>query len=289
MTDQAKKKRQVELTVLIAGSLMFAAAITFGSMKKATVDDSMVGSFPTRAESESVSESQNQDYSHFQHSNPVHARMPCLLCHKRDDNSATPKLPGHTPCSGCHTQQFGDSGSQICTICHTNVQTGTTKRFPGLRSFTARFDHARHIRQTDCATCHRPSRRGVALSIPSGIGAHGTCYQCHGPRTEVGGKNIGSCNVCHTAGRPIRNSDWAGAFAKNFDHSKHHRGLNCTSCHIVRAGRPRGGQVTAPLASMHFASGRTQSCATCHNNKRVFGGNDFADCKRCHEGTSFRF
>jgi hypothetical protein len=40
---------------------------------------------------------------------------------------------------------------------------------------------------------------------------------------------------------------------------------------------------------MHFASTRTQSCASCHNNSRAFGGTDFSDCKRCHEGSTFRF
>jgi hypothetical protein len=28
---------------------------------------------------------------------------------------------------------------------------------------------------------------------------------------------------------------------------------------------------------------------TCHNNRRAFGGDDFADCKRCHTGQTFRF
>lgn len=232
-----------------------------------------------------------QDYSKFRHQNPMHARMPCLLCHKRDDNSAAPKFSGHLPCSGCHVQQFADSGSQICTICHTNASTGATRRFPGLRSFNVRFDHARHLRQANCATCHKPSRRGVALSTPSGIGAHVTCYQCHGPTTEVGGRKIGSCQICHQAGRPPGNAEFAAAYTKNFSHAEHQstRGLNCASCHTVRAGMPRGRQVSAPAASMHFARNVRQSCATCHDNKRAFGGKDFADCKRCHGGTTFKF
>lgn len=283
MTSQVNKRR-FELVVLIAGCLMFAAVLVYGSKAEGATDASLVGSYSED------NDSATQDYSRFQHSNPMHARMPCLLCHKRDDNSAAPKLSGHTPCSACHEQQFADSGSQICTVCHTNVQTGATKRFPGLRSFNVRFDHARHLRQTNCATCHKPSRRGVALSMPSGIGGHTTCFQCHGPRTESGGQNIGSCGTCHQPGRPSRNSDWAPAFAKNFSHAEHRvRNLNCSSCHTVRAGMGRGRQVSKPVASMHFASSRTQSCATCHDNKRAFGGRDFADCKRCHEGTSFKF
>lgn len=282
MTSQASDKRRFELIVLIAGCFLLAAMFIFGSKASVIADDPL--------DSYTIAETEAQDYSRFRHSNPMHARMPCLLCHKRDDNSAAPKLSGHLPCSGCHTQQFADSGSQICTICHTNVQTGATKRFPPLRSFNVRFDHARHLRQTNCATCHKPSRRGVALSMPSGIGGHTTCFQCHGPRTEIGGQSIGSCGTCHQPGRPGRNSDWAPAFAKNFNHAEHRvRNLNCSSCHTVRTGMARGRQVSKPAASMHFASSRTQSCATCHDNKTAFGGRDFADCKRCHQGPSFKF
>lgn len=282
MNKQESNKRRFELVVLMAGCILLAAMFVFGS--KAVV---MAGDPP---DASALAGTNAQDYSRFQHSNPMHARMPCLLCHKREDNSAAPKLSGHVPCSGCHTEQFADSGSQICTVCHTNAQTGATKRFPGLRSFNVRFDHARHLRQTNCATCHKPSRRGVALSVPTGVGAHNTCYQCHGPQTEIGGRNIGSCGTCHQAGRPSKNSDWAPAFARNFNHAEHRvQNLNCSSCHTVKAGMPRGRQVSAPAASMHFAGSRTQSCAACHNNKRAFGGNDFTDCKRCHQGATFKF
>lgn len=286
MGRPANNKKRFELVVLLAGCLL-AAAIVLGSKGEVVVaEDTLSDPFTT----ETV-ENESQDYSRFQHTNPNHSRMPCALCHKRDDNSAAPKFSGHLPCSGCHTQQFADSGSQICTVCHTNAQMGAMKRFPRLQNFNARFDHARHLRQTGCTTCHKPSRRGVALSIPAGLAAHNTCYQCHGPRTEIGGKNIGSCNTCHQLGRPSRTSDWAPAFAKNFDHSKHRvvGAFNCSSCHTVKAGMPRGRQVSAPAASMHFARSGTQSCASCHNSKRAFGGADFASCKRCHQGASFKF
>ena len=284
-TRKPETQKRFELIVLIAGCVVFATAFVFGSKTGDVVTD-----IPEQLLVEEV-EIPAQDYSRFRHSNPMHARMPCLLCHKREDNSAAPKFPGHQPCSGCHTQQFADAGSPICSICHTNAQTGAVKRFPGLKSFNSRFDHARHLRQTNRATSHKPARRGVALSVPAGIGAHTACYQCHRPQTVSGGQNIGSCGTCHQPGRPTRNTDAAAAFAKNFNHSEH-RGvgqLNCSSCHTVRAGMPRGRQVTAPSAAMHFASTRTQSCASCHNNKRAFGGNDFDDCKRCHTGASFRF
>jgi len=57
----------------------------------------------------------------------------------------------------------------------------------------------------------------------------------------------------------------------------------------VLAGTVKGRQVTAPVAAEHFAPAGTTSCATCHNNKRAFGPPDFADCKRCHTGKTFKF
>ena len=96
--------------------------------------------------------------------------MPCLLCHRRDDDSARIGFPGkagHTPCIGCHQDQFAvGSGGPICTICHTNAETGALKGFPGLQSFGRKFDHNRHQR-VNCSVCHKTADRGVALSVPS--------------------------------------------------------------------------------------------------------------------------
>jgi hypothetical protein len=60
-------------------------------------------------------------------------------------------------------------------------------------------------------------------------------------------------------------------------------------CHTVRAGGRRGAQVSSPLAAMHFARPGVASCAACHNNRRAFGGDDFSDCKQCHNGNRFGF
>lgn len=230
----------------------------------------------------------NLDYSKFDHSSEAHTRMPCLLCHVRSEEFTAPKRSGHMPCSSCHVQQFADPNSKMCTICHTDTATGDVKRFPPLRSFNIKFDHARHMSQTGCATCHSPTGRGVALSIPQGARAHATCFQCHGPETESGGRNIGSCNTCHEPGRPTRVSESAKAFKFKFSHRAHARN-NCTACHTVLAGMARGRQVASPATAMHFASGRGQSCGNCHNGKRAFGADDFANCKRCHEGSTFKF
>ena len=235
------------------------------------------------------------NYSQFKHDNRDHARLPCLLCHRRENNSPQPALPGkaaHTPCTGCHAQQFANPASEICTICHTDVQGGKVKAFPSLRSFDARFDHAKHAAAgATCATCHRRNRNGVGLSIPSRLNAHVTCFSCHTPNAQANGRNISACSTCHQLGRLVRTSERAPAYRIGFSHASHDTSekLACSDCHTVRAGLPRGRQVSSPLPLNHHAPARGSSCATCHNGQRTFGGDDFSVCKRCHKGSTWHF
>jgi hypothetical protein len=248
-----------------------------------------------RAFAHAVFEPATADYSQFKHDNHNHARLPCLLCHRRENNSPQPTLPGkaaHAPCTGCHAQQFANQASEICTICHTDVQSGKVKSFPPLRSFDVRFDHAKHIAAgAACATCHRRNRGGVGLSIPSRLNAHVTCFSCHTPGAQANGSNISSCSTCHQLGRLIRTFEQAPTYRVGFSHANHDasEGLSCAGCHQVRAGLPWGRQVTAPLPLNHHAPVSRSSCATCHNGQRAFGGDDFSACKHCHKGPTWHF
>jgi c(7)-type cytochrome triheme protein len=239
---------------------------------------------------------QNIDFAKFQHKNDNHARLPCLLCHRREGTSAVPARPGaggHLPCTGCHAKEFANSSSPVCAICHTNSQSGALKAFPPLRSFNLRFDHARHSRmgRVSCSTCHRPSRGGVAMTIPTGFNAHVTCYQCHGPQAKSGDRDISSCGTCHQLGGYSRTPTQAAAFRVGFSHAKHGgaQKLSCTECHSVRAGMPQRRQVISPLAFNHHAPAGAKSCATCHTGKVAFGGDDFSVCIKCHRGSQWRF
>jgi c(7)-type cytochrome triheme protein len=227
------------------------------------------------------------DFSKFQHSNPNHSRLPCLLCHRRETNSAQPTLPGkdkHTPCTGCHAPQFASGAGPICTICHADAQAGTMKEFPPLRSFGSEFDHAKHVANgARCSSCHRPMNRRVAFTIPSGSNAHNACFSCHAPQAKANGKDISSCGVCHKPEPFERNSRRAVAYRRGFSHADHDSS-GCLECHKVR-----GEQVTAPIALNHHAPARGLSCMTCHNGKRAFGGDDFSVCTRCHTGSMWRF
>lgn len=240
----------------------------------------------------------SQNYRNFSHSTRQHARLACDSCHDRRGGQTRPTLPGHKACSDCHIQQFMSPGSGFCASCHTNLgsRNPPVKAFPGLSSFNAKFDHAQHMSgaarpEGDCASCHKPLGRGVALSIPMGADAHANCYQCHAPGVKSGGRDIASCGACHAPGKLTRISTGARAFRVNFSHSTHgaRQNLSCADCHTVRAGLARGRQVSAPRPTQHFGSPRAMSCMTCHNNRRAFGGDDFNDCKRCHTGRTFRF
>ena len=239
---------------------------------------------------------QNIDFSKFFHNNTNHARLPCLLCHRREGTAAKPALPGaggHLPCTGCHAKEFANSSSPVCTICHTNTQSGALKPFPALKSFNMKFDHSIHARglKVSCSNCHRPLRAGQALSIPAGFNAHTTCYQCHAPRAQASGRDISSCGTCHQLGDYARTPTQAAAFKVGFSHAKHGgpQKLTCTECHNVRAGMPQRRQVTAPVALNHHAPSGTTSCASCHNAKKAFGGDDFSTCTRCHQGPQWHF
>lgn len=250
-----------------------------------------VNSLPANL-SNAIAETENDDkgaYANFSHDREYHMRLPCLACHTRPTNAAKISFPGrvdHSPCAGCHTIQFRNKKSSICTICHIDPETGSMKKFPGLDGFGARFDHSKH-RRANCGTCHRPA--GVTRSIPKGQTAHTTCFSCH---SNDASNSMASCGTCHQKGEGrFIGPGGAKAFKANFSHAEHSgkKGLNCSSCHVILARAGGTKQVTAPATAMHFAiKGRT-SCGSCHNGKRAFGADDFANCKRCHTGNSFRF
>jgi c(7)-type cytochrome triheme protein len=291
-TPARKAQRRLSLTVLIAGCIGFALATACHSRESTSPPMSQVQNLqpqPLGMElSPTFGQDRRTDFSKFSHKSSAHSRLPCLQCHRREGNSTEVNRPGHRSCAGCHFQQFNDASSPVCAICHTDAPSGKAKikRLPPLKSFTVVFDHAKHTKAR-CSTCHRPAKSGVALSIPSGSSAHATCFQCHGPRAEADGRDISSCGVCHQEGNYIRPAVWTRAYKVSFSHASHGAGerLSCAECHSVRAGLHN--EVSSPAVSEHFAT-RGLSCRSCHNNKRAFG-EEFASCKRCHRGQTFRF
>lgn len=239
----------------------------------------------------SVQKISDKVYDTFAHNVPEHKEIECDSCHKRESNSLELKFPGHDSCINCHLNEFTNPQSGICVICHDDLQTvpATMKSFPVRfnEGFNMKFDHAAHERGAGrpvqgCAACHKP--QGAAQTIPAGINTHATCFTCHTPES-----NIGSCNYCHEMAPYQRTVASSQLFKAVFRHSDHtfRQGVNCSDCHTVRPGAPQSKQVAAPVGVQHFSSGGQVSCRTCHNDVRAFGEKDFANCKRCHQGSGF--
>ena len=96
--------RLFEAFVVLCGVLLcsYALVVGFSGTNETTPEPNTLA----------PAESQDKDYSHFTHTNQFHSRLPCLLCHRRDDNSARITFPGkinHLPCAGCHALQFSDN------------------------------------------------------------------------------------------------------------------------------------------------------------------------------------
>jgi hypothetical protein len=245
-------------------------------------------------------QSNDQDYSKFLHNSQRHSSIACSACHHRADNSARPSFPGHKDCTGCHLTQFTTPSVPMCTICHTSVSGSTPplKAFPESfkESFNVKFDHAQHMSgaarpKNGCTACHTgSSRKGVAFSIPARLAAHNQCYACHTPNAQANGRDLASCSVCHDQKPFSRTSTDANSFRFAFSHSQHssRQRLGCADCHNFTAGLQQRRQVSSPRPAEHFPTGNN-TCATCHNGKRNFGGDlDFKNCRRCHTGSSFK-
>lgn len=215
------------------------------------------------------------DFSQFKHDSARHSTVPCLLCHQRNEESVKPKFSSHATCTGCHTPQFKDNNHPICAVCHTKPNSAELKPFPPMKSFRAHFNHTQHFKETNCVTCHKTQDGG--MTVPARADAHATCFQCHTSDKIVGDKNIGSCSTCHELGAANRIVDSRKEIGFNFEHSKH-GAIGCASCHSPLGS---GNKMSAINVSMH--SNQANSCATCHNEKRAFGANDFTDCRKCHQ------
>ena len=82
------------------------------------------------------------DYSTFKHNSQKHATLACTSCHTRTDNAAGPRFPGHKSCTNCHLSQFVTPNVPMCSICHTDVNSGN----PPLKSFPSRFNEPFNIK-----------------------------------------------------------------------------------------------------------------------------------------------
>lgn len=284
--QQSKFKNPVKILLVLAALAVFVGSCFRQNAEKAEVPITAADTNPPPVQKVS-----DKNYGRFSHTVPEHVEINCDECHRRSAGSLELKYSGHDSCISCHLNEFTNAGSGICTVCHDDLKTvpATMKPFPARfnEQFNMKFDHAAHDSgagrpAAGCAACHLP--QGAAVSIPVGINAHANCFTCHTPESS-----IGSCNVCHDTAPYRRTPPTSIVFREVFSHSDHtfRQGVSCTECHTVRAGAPQSRQVSAPVAIQHASSGGAVNCRTCHNDRRAFGEQNFANCKRCHGGPGF--
>jgi c(7)-type cytochrome triheme protein len=289
----AQKKNRVKIVCLLAALAIFAVSCLRSDRSAQKADPAITAVERFAANNVPVSA---KNYSRFSHTVAEHKAIACDSCHRRDDNSITPKFAGHSSCIDCHLPEFVNSQSNMCVICHTNSPENPAemRAFPAKfnESFNMKFDHAVHSRgnalpREGCAACHAPMQAGRMQSIPAGINTHAQCFTCH-----TNDSAIGSCNECHSIVPYSRTVAKSAIIKAVFSHADHtaNQGLRCADCHSARPGAPQGKQISAPAAVQHFpgqAAKGTITCAQCHNDKRAFGEVDFANCRRCHAGPGF--
>lgn len=234
----------------------------------------------------------NKNFGTFLHSVEAHNQVNCDSCHKREANSLELKYSGHDSCIGCHMNEFTNTKSNICAVCHSDPQTvpAAMKAFPARFSegFNMKFDHVAHSRgearpAEGCVACHSPA--GASQTILATTAAHTNCFTCHVPEGR-----IGSCNVCHAIAPYARTPSTTAVIKAVFRHSDHtvRQGVSCAECHTARTSTVQSRQVSAPAAIQHFAAAAgSVSCRTCHNDRRAFGEGNFANCRRCHTASGF--
>lgn len=275
--NQLISKNSLKAVVVLTALSFFV----FSCVKRNKIEATLTAEDTAPPTAEKISD---KDYSKFSHSVPEHFETNCDSCHKREGSSLALNYSGHDSCISCHLNEFTNPKSGICAVCHDDLKVvpATMKTFPTRfrEGFNMKFDHAAHLSETGCASCHQP--QGAAQTIPSGINSHSQCFACHTSES-----NIGSCNYCHDLAPYQRTSASRTIFKAVFRHSDHQRSVGCTDCHTVKRGEPQSRQVAAPVAVQHFGAGGSISCRSCHNDRRAFGENDFANCKRCHGGSGF--
>src|SRR5262245_51484055 len=246
--------------------------------------------------------------------------LKCESCHERPslreiENNIVPttdrnkqlnlKFPGHKACVECHVVQFTSKPQQTCVICH-NTDQGLTSRppqrdFPQRYDFNAFFDtkqHELHVgyklsdgKQIDCAFCHKPTERKLAVTI----GSHPECYTCHAPGSfNDKAKQKSDCAVCHTQQMlttpptPYSDKLASRAYGARFSHAEHVKFMDCKACHSIQGGYNQYSP-SSPAVKEHNTSAQAggRGCFTCHNGKQhygraVFSGDDAQTCKKCH-------
>ena len=79
-------RRLCELVVLIFIISICGYLFVSCTTKQEVVENKQLETPPAPTATPLVEVNPNVDFTDFKHTNPQHERLPCLLCHKREDN-----------------------------------------------------------------------------------------------------------------------------------------------------------------------------------------------------------
>src|SRR5437868_11887300 len=83
--NTSRARRLCSLAVLAAACLGFALVLVHDHRAAAQSQRQ-----PSAQETLQAAQEPGRDFSKFTHTNAVHSRLPCLLCHRRDTNAPRP-------------------------------------------------------------------------------------------------------------------------------------------------------------------------------------------------------
>jgi c(7)-type cytochrome triheme protein len=219
-------------------------------------------------------------YSHAKHDTRISTKgtaMPCASCHPLAKTGEV-LVANHTPCAGCHADDFGAREPITCSACHTGTEPWrpliADKLPPDDTEFGSAIDHGKHAR--DCASCHSLTTTRTELRPPRGHRACATAG-CHamagGPAPQ-----LTACESCHRRELvSLRETDRLSApwsVRATFRHAGHDK-TACTKCHVDMTAKDVLVLARPPKAT----------CAVdgCHDGKGAFKVTGTA-CTRCHPG-----
>ena len=224
------------------------------------------------------------------------AMTDCASCHTVSGyKPSTFTLEEHSRaarCASCHTDAHGGelaaaANAGDCKSCHT--PSGWKPSTFGVREHaTLRFALTGRHAAISCASCHSPTRRGLApLAATRTLGSANvalrldatTCEGCHadphgGRYRAATNASEGGCASCHDT-RAFRPStiDVQAHARFTFALEGAHRATPCAACHTTMRG-----------ASTYAIPGAT--CAGCHgtpHGTQFANRPDGAACQSCHD------
>ena len=162
-------------------------------------------SFPEKTEEFGL-----KGFSHRDHLDPAKMGADadagrCDRCHRFDAGGLNASFPAHEQCYSCHAHQAGRELSE-CRVCHAGTSVALKEnRGLGTAFRLYNFKHGSHVRNADCARCHKASDAGgnaarpdiTEISTASGQRHGSGCFSCHVRAQEA------VCTKCHTGTLPF--------------------------------------------------------------------------------------